>query len=359
VTVSGQVSLYQKESPVVPAGAVKVCETELSPFVGFALPSSAHQIPPWQPEFVTDSNAPAVVQPDSVPVSKPPFTTPPPPLEVTVRATVVACVALVPVPVTVSEYEPAAAEDVVEMVSVDDPPELTAVGLRDAVTPEGAPATERAIVCAEPLTIAVLMVEVPELPAATLTLTGLAEIEKSLTTGAVTVSETAVEWLFVPSVPVTVRVEVPVDAAELTVMVRVEEPPEETEVGLRVAVTPVGAPETARVTVPEAPTVEVLIVELPLPPRTTETLAGLAAIVKSGAAVIGRMQLFWALENSSWMTYVWASDPVKVACCALQISPISPLLGSYQASGGPFATTARPTSASVIVSIISCDATDV
>jgi hypothetical protein len=322
------------------------------------LPSSAHDVPPWQPEFVTDSDAPTAVQLDSVPVSKPPFTMPPPLVEVMVSATVVECVALVPVPVIVSEYEPAAAEDVVAMVSVDDPPEVTEVGLRVAVTPDGAPATESVIVWAEPLTIAVLMVEVPELPAATLTLAGLAEIEKSLT-AAVTVSETVVEWLFVPSVPVTVRVEVPADAAELTVIVRVEEPPEETEVGLRVAVTPVGAPETARVTVPEDPTVEVLIVELPLPPRTTDTLVGLAAIVKSGVAVIGWMQLFWALENSSWMTYAWPSDPVKVVCCALQMSPISPLALSYQASGGPFATTARPTSASVIVSIISCDATDV
>jgi hypothetical protein len=46
--------------------------------------------------------------------------------------------------------------------------------------------------------------------------------------------------------------------------------------------------------------------------------------------------------------------------CWLQISPISPslLLLSYQASGGASAP-ASPTSQSVIVSTISCDATEV
>jgi hypothetical protein len=40
------------------------------------------------------------------------------------------------------------------------------------------------------------------------------------------------------------------------------------------------------------------------------------------------------------------------------MSPISPLLASYQASGGP-KTVASPTPASVTASIISCDATEV
>jgi hypothetical protein len=45
-------------------------------------------------------------------------------------------------------------------------------------------------------------------------------------------------------------------------------------------------------------------------------------------------------------------------CCALQISPISPLALSYHASGGPMVG-ASPTSQSVIVSTISCEATEV
>jgi hypothetical protein len=45
VMVSGQVSLYQKEIPVVPAGAVNVWEIVLSPFVGDVLPNRAQQDP--------------------------------------------------------------------------------------------------------------------------------------------------------------------------------------------------------------------------------------------------------------------------------------------------------------------------
>jgi hypothetical protein len=57
---------------------------------------------------------------------------------------------------------------------------------------------------------------------------------------------------------------------------------------------------------------------------------------------------------------VTPSLPTIVPCCALQMSPISPLLGalSYQASGGA-KFSAMPTSQSVMVSTISCEATDV
>jgi len=50
---------------------------------------------------VTAEVVPAEVHPLRVPVSNPPFVIPLPPLEVTVRLTVVLCVAEVPVPVTV------------------------------------------------------------------------------------------------------------------------------------------------------------------------------------------------------------------------------------------------------------------
>jgi len=65
-----------------------------------------------------------------------------------------------------------------------------------------------------------------------------------------------------------VSVEVPVaaDAETATVRVEVAEPPEVrvTEVGLSVAVTPVGAPETERLTLPVKPFREVtVIVDVP------------------------------------------------------------------------------------------------
>ena len=65
-------------------------------------------------------------------------------------------------------------------VSVDEPPEVTLVGLTETVEPDGAPETVRLTVCAEPLVVAVLIVEVPPAPCVTVTVDGLAEIEKSL-----------------------------------------------------------------------------------------------------------------------------------------------------------------------------------
>ena len=70
------------------------------------------------------------------------------------------------------------------------------------------------------------------------------------------------------------------------------------------------------------------------------------------------MQLLVALSNSCWTVYVTPSLPTTEPCEALQMSPISPLVLSYQASGGAL-TVARPTSQSVNVSIISCEATEV
>jgi hypothetical protein len=140
-------------------------------------------------------------------------------------------------------------------------------------------------------------------------------------------------------------------------IVRVEDPPAATDKGLRLALTPPVAPETPRLTVPEPEMAVVLTVELAPLPAVTETLDGLAEIVKSGVVdAVETMQLFCEFENSVWTLYVTPSLPTTVPPWPLQMSPISPLVLSYHASGGALAA-ARPTSASVIVSIISCEAT--
>jgi hypothetical protein len=65
-------------------------------------------------------------------------------------------------------------------------------------------------------------------------------------------------------------------------MLSVDEAPEATEVGFRVAVTPLGAPETLRFTVSDDPDVTAVeTVLLVLLPATTETDVGLALIEKS------------------------------------------------------------------------------
>src|SRR5438445_599881 len=77
-TVSGHCTWYQNESWLLPAGAVNVCESELSPLVGLALPSIAEDVPPWA--VVLTAAAPAAVHPPRFPASNPPLTRPPPPL---------------------------------------------------------------------------------------------------------------------------------------------------------------------------------------------------------------------------------------------------------------------------------------
>jgi hypothetical protein len=82
---------------------------------------------------------------------------------VTVRLTVVECVALAPVPVTVSVYVPVAAVPALT-VSVEEPPAVTDAGFSEAVAPEGAPDTDRFTVCADPFVNAVEIVELPLAP---------------------------------------------------------------------------------------------------------------------------------------------------------------------------------------------------
>ena len=89
---------------------------------------------------------------------------------------------------------------------VEDPPAVTEVGLSDAVGPLGETLAVRFTVPAEPLVTAVLIVEVPLPPCAIERLVGLALIEKSFVTGAVTVTATVVLCVALPSVPVTVTV---------------------------------------------------------------------------------------------------------------------------------------------------------
>ena len=83
------------------------------------------------------------------------------------------------VPVTVIEYVPAAADDVVLTVIVEPAPEVTLVGLNETVTPDGAPLADSATLSALPPTTAVLTVAVALLPAVTEAELDDSESEKS------------------------------------------------------------------------------------------------------------------------------------------------------------------------------------
>ena len=92
-------------------------------------------------------------------------------------------------------------------VSVDEPPEVTLVGFSEAVAPDGTPLTDRLTVCAEPLVTAVLMVDVPLGPPwVSVSVDGLAEIEKSFGGGVLIVKVMVVLCVALVPVPVTVTV---------------------------------------------------------------------------------------------------------------------------------------------------------
>ena len=118
---------------------------------------------------------------------------------------------------------------------------------------------------------------------ATLTLDGLAERLKSGEVPAVTVRLTDVVRVPGEPVPDTVRFVVPSAAVLLAVNVSDALPPV-VDVGLNVAVTPLGRPATGlKATLPVNPPVRVmLIVVEPCPLRATPRLEGFAARLKSG-----------------------------------------------------------------------------
>jgi hypothetical protein len=74
-------------------------------------------------------------------------------------------------------------------VIVEDPPAVTEVGLKPTVAPVGWPLALRLTVWLPPFVTAVLIVDMPLLPCATLRLAGPAAIEKL---AAVTVNDTVV-----------------------------------------------------------------------------------------------------------------------------------------------------------------------
>jgi hypothetical protein len=82
---------------------------------------------------------------------------------------------------------------------------------------------------------------------------------------------------------------VPAATVEATANATVDEPEPGAaiEVGLKLTVTPFGAPEAVRATAElNPPEIAVVIAELPLLPATTETDEGEAEIVKAGVCVV-------------------------------------------------------------------------
>jgi len=172
------------------------------------------------------------------------------------------------------------------IVDVPEPGAAMDVGLKLTVTPEGWPVADKAIAELKPFSAAVVIVEVPELPLTTVIAVGDAVMVKLALAGAVTVRVTVDVCVTPPPVPVTVIGYVPVAVVEATVMVMVEVPEPGAGMGvvLKLTVTPDGWPVADKATAASKPfKTAVVIVEVPLLPRTTETEVGEAEMVKLGA----------------------------------------------------------------------------
>jgi len=213
----------------------------------------------------------------------------PPPVAVTVTFAVPVVAALLAVKVRVELPLPGAAID---------------AGLKLTVTPAGRPEAEREIAELNPPLTAVEIVALPELPWATDRLVGEPLSVKAGVAVAVTVRATVVVCVTPLPVAVTVTLLVPVVAVLLAVKVRVELPlpGAPIDVGLKLAVTPVGRPEAEREIAELNPPLTVVeIAVLPEPPGATDKLVGEALKAKSGVALPGLKTISSTECNSIWL----------------------------------------------------------
>jgi hypothetical protein len=189
------------------------------------------------------------------------------------------------VPVIVTVAVPTVAEDdaVSVRVEVALPFAGGVTGLVEnvAVTPLGRPLALSVVAELNPPVLVMVIVLVPLVPCVTVRDAGEAPMLKLGDEAAFTVRATVVVAVKLPDVPVMVTVEVPVVAVLLAVRVSVLVE----VVGFvpKVAVTPLGRPDAANVTLPENPPRSfTVIVLVPLPPWVTVTLLGEAESVKLG-----------------------------------------------------------------------------
>jgi hypothetical protein len=166
-------------------------------------------------------------------------------------------------------------------VEVPEVPRVMLVGDRLQVSPLGETEEVRLTVPVKPLCALTVIVDVPDVPARTVTAVGFAVTVYAVPELTVTVAAVVNP----PPVPVTVTVKVPgveevqdrVDAPEVVVLLS------ETEVGVTVQVRPAdGELDAVRLTVPANPLRPATVMAVfPVPPEGNSRVAGLAVTVKS------------------------------------------------------------------------------
>src|SRR6266849_6404792 len=152
-------------------------------------------------------------------------------------------------------------------------------GLKDAVTPLGKPEADKLTLPLKPFCGVTVMVLVPLAPCVMVKLLGEAESVKFGVGTGFTVRETVLLLVRLAELPVMVTVTVPVVAVLLAVSVKVLVAV--AGFGLKDAVTPLGKPEAAKLTLPLKPFCGVTVIVLvPLAPCVMVKLLGEAESVK-------------------------------------------------------------------------------
>jgi hypothetical protein len=201
----------------------------------------------------------------------------------TVRPTVAPCVSPPPIPVTVIVAAPSvAALDAARVRTLLAP--VAGLVLKLAVTPAGSPLALNVTPPVNPPLRVTVIVLVPLTPRATVRLAGDEDRAKSGVAGWLTVRLIGVVRVKPPPVPVIVTAAAPsvavLDAVNVSTLLSPV-----AEGGAKLAVTPAGSPLALNVTPPVNPPLRVIaIVFVPLAPRLTVRLAGLAASAKFGVA---------------------------------------------------------------------------
>lgn len=192
-----------------------------------------------------------------------------------VREIVVVLVSVPEAPVTVTLTVPVVA--VLPAVSVKVLVPVVLPGLNAGVTPLGRPEADKLTLPLKPLSGFTVIVLVPLAPCVMVKLLGEAESVKF--GGGLTVRESVVELVKLPAVPVMVTVAGPVVAVLLALRVNVLAPV--VLAGLNDGVTPVGKPESERLTLLLKPlSALTVIVLVPPAPCTIVRLLGDAESVK-------------------------------------------------------------------------------
>jgi len=246
---------------------------------------------------------------------------------VTVRLIVVVWVKAPEVPVMVTVVGPPV---VAEALAVRVSTLVPVVGFvaKPAVTPLGNPDAARLTLPVNPLVGLTVIVLVPLLPWTILKVLGEAESVK-LGCGVTVRLMVVVSGVKAPEVPVMVTVVGPPVVAEpLAVSVSTLVP----VVGFvaKPAVTPLGRPDAARVTLPENPLVGVTVIVLvPLLPWTILKVLGEAESVKFGAAVTVRLMVVVSgVKAPEVPVMVTVTGPPVVArALAVRVSTLVPVVG--------------------------------